>query len=113
MDRFRQEAKDLQAKHNNLLDARRTTEAQLRRELQIAHCSAISASQAADVLQGKCELLEKQLSSLRELPARLEAASKRSVGADATKVAYAAPESEVDMRASITARQDGLVRNCA
>lgn len=35
------------------------------------------------VLQGRCEALEKQLSSLRELPAQLEAAFKRNTPKEA------------------------------
>ncbi|MGA6538932.1 DNA-binding protein [Stenotrophomonas sp. NPDC101269] len=78
VDRSRQEAKDLQAQLNNQAKAQRAIEDQLRQELHAAQSAAISAGQAADVLRGRCEALEKQLSSLRELPAQLEAAFKRN-----------------------------------
>lgn len=78
VDRSRQEAKDLQAQLNNQVKAQKAIEQQLRKELHAAQSAAISAGQAADVLRGRCEALEKQLSSLRELPAQLEAAFKRN-----------------------------------
>lgn len=84
VDRSRQEAKDLQAQLNNQAKAQRAIEDQLRQELHAARSAAISAGQAADVLRGRCEGLEKQLSSLRELPAQLEAAFKRNTPKQAT-----------------------------
>lgn len=84
VDRSRQEAKDLQAQLNNQARAQRAIEDQLRQELHAAQSAAISAGQAADVLRGRCEGLEKQLSSLRELPAQLEAAFKRNTPKQAT-----------------------------
>lgn len=84
VDRSRQEAKDLQAQLNNQAKAQRAIEDQLRQELYAAQSAAISAGQAADVLRGRCEGLEKQLSSLRELPAQLEAAFKRNTPKQAT-----------------------------
>ena len=84
VDRSRQEAKDLQAQLNNQAKAQRAIEDQLRQELHAAQSAAISAGQAADVLRGRCEGLEKRLSSLRELPAQLEAAFKRNTPKQAT-----------------------------
>jgi len=84
VDRSRQEAKDLQAQLNNQAKAQREIEDQLRQELHAAHSAAISAGQAADVLRGRCEGLEKRLSRLRELPAQLEAAFKRNTPKQAT-----------------------------
>lgn len=84
VDRSRQEAKDLQTQLNNQAKAQRAIEEQLRKELHAAQSAAISAGQAADVLRGRCEGLEKQLSSLRELPAQLEAAFKRNTPKQAT-----------------------------
>ncbi len=84
VDRSRQEAKDLQTQLNNQVKAQRAIEEQLRKELH----AAISAGQAADALRGRCEALEKQLSSLRELPAQLEAAFKRNTSKAATADTY-------------------------
>ena len=83
VDRSRQEAKDLQAQLNNQAKAQRAIEEQLRKELHAAQAAAVSAGQATDVLQDRCEALEKQLSSLRELPAQLEAAFKRNTPKEA------------------------------
>ncbi|OBU68447.1 cointegrate resolution protein T [Stenotrophomonas maltophilia] len=83
LDRSRQEAKDLQTQLNNQAKAQREIEEQLRKELHPAQSAAISAGQATDVLRGRCEALEQQLSSLRQLPAQLEAAFKRNARKEA------------------------------
>lgn len=56
----------------------RTLENQLRQDLQAARSAAAAASQSADILRGRCDALEGQLSGLQDLPAQLEAALKRS-----------------------------------
>lgn len=93
VDRSRQEAKDLQTQLNNQAKAQRAIEEQLRKELHAAQSAAISAGQATDVLRGRCEALEQQLSSLRELPAQLEAAFKRNAPKEATPTSRARRQS--------------------
>lgn len=53
-------------------------EKQLRQDVQAAQSAAATASQSADILRGRCDALEGQLSGLRDLPAQLEVALKRS-----------------------------------
>lgn len=93
VDRSRQEAKDLQTQLNNQAKAQRAIEEQLRKELHAAQSAAISAGQATDVLRGRCEALEQQLSSLRELPAQLEAAFKRNAPKEAAPTSRARRQS--------------------
>lgn len=82
VDRSRQEVKDLQAQLSSQAKAHKTVKVQLAKDLYAAQSAATSAGQTADVLRGRCEALEKQLRSLQELPAQLEAAFKRNAQAD-------------------------------
>ncbi|MBN5048958.1 DNA-binding protein [Stenotrophomonas indicatrix] len=78
VDRARQDVKELQAQLSKTSEHHRTLENQLRQNLQAAQSAAAAASQSADILRGRCDALEGQLSSLRDLPTQLEAALKRS-----------------------------------
>lgn len=78
VDRARQEAKELQAQQSKASEQHRALEKQLRQEIQAAQSAAATASQSADLLRGRCDALEGQLSGLRDLPAQLEVAFKRS-----------------------------------
>ncbi len=78
VDRARQEAKELQAQQSKASEQHRALEKQLRQEIQAAQSAAATASQSADLLRGRCDALEGQLSGLRDLPAQLEVALKRS-----------------------------------
>lgn len=78
VDRARQEAKELQAQLSKASEQHRALEKQLRQEIQVAQSAAATASQSADLLRGRCDALEGQLSGLRDLPAQLEVALKRS-----------------------------------
>lgn len=78
LDRARQEAKELQAQQSKASEQHRALEKQLRQEIQAAQSAAATASQSADLLRGRCDALEGQLSGLRDLPAQLEVALKRS-----------------------------------
>ena len=81
VDRARQEVKELQVQLSKRSEQHRALEKQLRQDIQAAQSAATTASQSADILRGRCDALEGQLSSLRDLPAQLEAALKRSDGA--------------------------------
>lgn len=81
VDRARQEVKELQVQLSKTSEQHRALEKQLRQDIQTAQSAATTASQSADILRGRCDALEGQLSSLRDLPAQLEAALKRSDGA--------------------------------
>lgn len=81
VDRARQEVKELQVQLSKTSEQHRALEKQLRQDIQAAQSAATTASQSADILRGRCDALEGQLSSLRDLPAQLEAALKRSDGA--------------------------------
>ena len=81
VDRARQETKELQAKQNNSAELHVARERQLREDLTAAQSLAATATQTADILRGKCDALEGQLSILRDLPAKLEATLKRPKGA--------------------------------
>lgn len=78
VDRARQEAKELQAQQSKASEQHRALEKQLRQEIHAAQSAAATASQSADLLRGRCDALEGQLSGLRDLPAQLEVALKRS-----------------------------------
>lgn len=78
VDRARQEVKELQAQQSKASEQHRALEKQLRQEIQAAQSAAATASQSADILRGRCDALEGQLSGLRDLPAQLEVALKRS-----------------------------------
>ena len=78
MDRARQEVKELQVQQSKASEQHRALEKQLRQDIQAAQSAAATASQSADILRGKCDALEGQLSGLRNLPAQLEVALKRS-----------------------------------
>ena len=78
MDRARQEVKELQMQQSKASEQHRALEKQLRQDIQAAQSAAATASQSADILRGKCDALEGQLSGLRDLPAQLEVAFKRS-----------------------------------
>ncbi|MGE8228646.1 DNA-binding protein [Stenotrophomonas hibiscicola] len=76
--RARQEVKELQVQQSKASEQHRALEKQLRQDIQAAQSAAATASQSADILRGKCDALEGQLSGLRNLPAQLEVALKRS-----------------------------------
>ncbi|HIE5511020.1 TPA: DNA-binding protein [Stenotrophomonas maltophilia] len=78
VDRARQEVKELQAQLSKTSEQHRTLENQLRQDIQAAQSAAATASQSADILRGRCDALEGQLSGLQNLPAQLEVALKRS-----------------------------------
>ena len=78
VDRARQEVKELQVQLSKASEQHRALEKQLRQDIQTAQAAAATASQAADILRGRCDALEGQLSGLRDLPAQLEVAFKRS-----------------------------------
>ncbi|WP_303635501.1 DNA-binding protein [Stenotrophomonas tuberculopleuritidis] len=78
VDRARQEAKELQAQLNSMAEHHRSIERQLRQDLHAAQAAAATASQAANILRGRSDALEQQLSSLRDLPAQLKSAFKRN-----------------------------------
>ncbi len=78
VDRARQEVKELQVQQSKASEQHRALEKQLRQDIQAAQSAAATASQSADILRGKCDALEGQLSGLRDLPAQLEVALKRS-----------------------------------
>lgn len=78
VDRARQEVKDLQAQLSKASEHHRALENQLRQDIQAAQSAAATATQSADILRGRCDALEGQISSLRDLPTQLEAALKRS-----------------------------------
>ncbi|UXB18190.1 DNA-binding protein [Stenotrophomonas maltophilia] len=78
VDRARQEVKELQVQQSKASEQHRALEKQLRQDIQAAQSAAATASQSADILRGKCDALEGQLSGLRNLPAQLEVALKRS-----------------------------------
>ncbi|HDS1530299.1 TPA: DNA-binding protein [Stenotrophomonas maltophilia] len=78
VDRARQEVKELQVQQSKASEQHRALEKQLRQDIQAAQSAAATASQSADILRGKCDALEEQLSGLRNLPAQLEVALKRS-----------------------------------
>lgn len=78
VDRARQEAKELQTQLNSMAEHHRAIERQLRQDLHAAQAAAATASQAASILRGRSDALEQQLSSLRDLPAQLKSAFKRS-----------------------------------
>ncbi|MCU1006584.1 DNA-binding protein [Stenotrophomonas maltophilia] len=78
VDRARQEVKELQAQQSKASEQHRALEKQLRQEIQAAQSAAATASQSADILRGRCDALEGQLSGLRDLLAHLEVALKRS-----------------------------------
>lgn len=78
VDRARQEVKELQVQQSKASEQHRALEKQLRQDIQAAQSVAATASQSADILRGKCDALEGQLSGLRNLPAQLEVALKRS-----------------------------------
>ncbi|WP_293717256.1 DNA-binding protein [Stenotrophomonas sp. UBA7606] len=80
VDRARQELKDLQVQQSKASEQHRALEKQLRQDIQAAQSAAATASQSADILRGRCDALEGQLSGLRDLPAQLEVALKRSNG---------------------------------
>ncbi|MGE8237358.1 MAG: DNA-binding protein [Stenotrophomonas indicatrix] len=78
VDRAHQEVKELQVQLSKTSERHRALEKQLRQDIQAAQSAAVTASQSADVLRGRCDALEGQLSGLRDLPAQLEVALKRS-----------------------------------
>ena len=78
VDRARQEVKELQAQLSKASEHHRALENQLRQDIQAAQSAAATATQSADILRGRCDALEGQISSLRDLPTQLEAALKRS-----------------------------------
>lgn len=78
VDRARQEVKELQVQQSKSSEQHRALENQLRQDIQAAQSAAAAASQSADILRGRCDALEGQLSGLRDLPAQLEVALKRS-----------------------------------
>ncbi|HEL3255148.1 TPA: DNA-binding protein [Stenotrophomonas maltophilia] len=78
VDRARQEVKELQAQLSKASEHHRALENQLRQDIQAAQSAAATATQSADILRGRCDALESQISSLRDLPTQLEAALKRS-----------------------------------
>ncbi|MBH1461378.1 DNA-binding protein [Stenotrophomonas sp. GD03993] len=78
VDRARQEVKELQVQQSKASEQHRALEKQLRQDIQAAQSVAATASQSADIPRGKCDALEGQLSGLRNLPAQLEVALKRS-----------------------------------
>lgn len=78
VDRARQEVKELQVQLSKASEQHRALEKQLRQDIQTAQAAAATASQSADILRGRCDALEGQLSGLRDLPAQLEVAFKRS-----------------------------------
>lgn len=78
VDRARQEVKELQVQQSKASEQHRALEKQLRQDIQAAQSAAATASRSADILRGKCDALEGQLSGLRNLPAQLEVALKRS-----------------------------------
>ncbi|MBH1736052.1 DNA-binding protein [Stenotrophomonas maltophilia] len=78
VDRARQEVKELQVQQSKASEQHRALEKQLRQDIQAAQSAAATASQSADIQRGKCDALEGQLSELRNLPAQLEVALKRS-----------------------------------
>ncbi|WP_372486385.1 DNA-binding protein [Stenotrophomonas sepilia] len=78
VDRARQEVKELQAQLSKTSEHHRALENQLRQDIQAAQSAAATATQSADILRGRCDALEGQISSLRDLPTQLEAALKRS-----------------------------------
>lgn len=77
VDRARQEVKELQAQLSKASEQHRALEKQLRQDIQAAQSVAATASQSADILRGRCDALEGQLSALQNLPAQLEVALKR------------------------------------
>lgn len=78
VDRARQEVKELQVQLSKASEQQRALEKQLRQDIQAAQSAAATASQSADILRGRCDALEGQLLGLRDLPAQLEVAFKRS-----------------------------------
>lgn len=80
VDRARQEMKDLQVQQSKASEQHRALEKQLRQDIQVAQSAAATASQSANILRGRCDALEGQLSGLRDLPTQLEVALKRSKG---------------------------------
>ncbi|MEN5267969.1 DNA-binding protein [Stenotrophomonas sepilia] len=78
VDRARREVKELQMQQSKASEQHRALEKQLRQDIQAAQSAAAMASQSADILRGRCDALEGQLSGLRDLPAQLEVALKRS-----------------------------------
>ncbi|MBO1746977.1 DNA-binding protein [Stenotrophomonas indicatrix] len=78
VDRARREVKELQMQQSKASEQHRALEKQLRQDIQAAQSAAATASQSADILRGRCDALEGQLSGLRDLPAQLEVALKRS-----------------------------------
>lgn len=78
VDRARQEAKELQAQLNSMPEHHRAIDRQLRLDLHAAQAVVARASQAEDIVRGRSDALEQQLSSLRDLPAQLDSAFKRS-----------------------------------
>lgn len=78
VDRARQEVKELQAQLSKASEHHRALENQLRQDIQAAQSAAATATQSADILRGRCDALEGQILSLRDLPTQLEAALKRS-----------------------------------
>ncbi|MGO4719015.1 DNA-binding protein [Stenotrophomonas sp. 2MCAF14_2] len=78
VDRARQEVRELQAQLSKATEQHRALENQLRQDIQAAQSAATKAGQSADILRGRCDALEGQLTGLRDLPAQLEVALKRS-----------------------------------
>ncbi|EKT4089737.1 DNA-binding protein [Stenotrophomonas maltophilia] len=78
VDRARQDVKELQAQLSKTSEQHTTLENQLRQDIQAAQSAAATATQSADILRGRCDALEGQISILRDMPTQLEAALKRS-----------------------------------
>lgn len=64
VDRAHQEVKELQVQQSKASEQHRALEKQLRQDIQAAQSSAATASQSADILRGRCDALEGQLSGL-------------------------------------------------
>lgn len=77
VDRARQEVKELHAQLSKTSEHHRLLENQLRQDIQVAQSAAATATQSANILRGRCEALEGQLSGLRNMPTPQEVAPKR------------------------------------
>ncbi|HDS1625694.1 DNA-binding protein [Stenotrophomonas maltophilia] len=77
VDRARQDVKELHAQLSKTSEHHRLLENQLRQDIQVAQSAAATATQSADILRGRCEALEGQLSGLRNMPTPQEVAPKR------------------------------------
>lgn len=85
IDRARQETKEVQGRLVSASRQSAATEKSLRELMDLAKSKALEASRDALAQRARADALEGQLSSLRDLPAALEAAIRSSAGPVARK----------------------------